>query len=511
MAPNRHLLLPAVFLLCATEFLQSGMVTFAAAPIMGEIGAGPEEFSVVAALYACVAVLAIAKQHWLIERIGWRDYLIGSAIVFVGGALLCAQADRVLPFAIGRVAMALGGGTLMVTARLLVNLQPQGPMRFTGVKVFASGLCSGLAAAPLLAALAVTSHGHALIFYLLAAVISLGTALAIACAPSYVPPEEFHSESDAGRLLLLAVSSFFLLYLLQRSYYDFYNDSLIVACFIGLAAIGLYAYFHIEHGHRAPLLRVREFLSRDYLLGIALFTIGYVILGANTYTIPIFIQRGLGYSWETTGLLQSIGLMSSVVAWLLMSSLLPRSPGLWKYLACGLLCLICFSVQMTRISPEAHVYTSVLPALLFNGGFIILTFATAAMQSFRHLLSRDHLFSHGYQLKAILAQLAIAFGISLATLLIQWRSTVQYDHIAIRIQEGSPAYTDHVATLAAAYASQGAGSASMSMALASIGQEVARQATLLASIEYFRALTWLSGAALAALLSFRLLPRHRKK
>jgi hypothetical protein len=411
----------------------------------------------------------------------------------------------VLPFAIGRVAMALGGGTLMVTARLLINLQPPGPVRFTGIKVFASGLCSGLAAAPLLAALAVTTTGHALIFYLLAAVMLLGTGLAIACAPQHTPPEEFISESSAGRLLLLAVSSFFLLYVLQRSYYDFYNDTLILVCFIALAAIGLYAYLHIEHGHHAPLLRVREVISRDYLLGMALFTTGYVILGANTYTIPIFIQRGLGYSWETTGLLQSFGLASSIVAWLLMSTLLPRSPGLWKYLAAGLLCLICFAVQMTRISPDAHVYTSLLPALLFNGSFIILTFATAAMQSFRHLLSRDHLFSHGFQLKAMLAQIALAFGTSLATLLMQWRSTVQYDHIAARIQEGSPAYADHAATLAAAYAAQGAGSASMSMAVAGIGQEIAHQATLLAGIEYFHALSWLSGAALAMLLSFRFL------
>jgi hypothetical protein len=102
-------------------------------------------------------------------------------------------------------------------------------------------------------------------------------------------------------------------------------------------------------------------------------------------------------------------------------------------------------------------------------------------------------------------------GQALATLRMQWRSTVQYDHIAIRIQEGSPAYAEHAATLAAAYAAQGAGSATMSMALANIGQEIARQATLLASIEYFRALSWLSGAALAALFSFRFLPLRGKK
>ena len=82
-------LLATVCLLCGLEFLQTGMIAFASVPIRGEIDASPEEYSLVAALYACVAVVVIAKQRWLTERLGWRNYMIGRSS-FTSQGLYCA-------------------------------------------------------------------------------------------------------------------------------------------------------------------------------------------------------------------------------------------------------------------------------------------------------------------------------------------------------------------------------------------------------------------------------------
>lgn len=493
-------LLPAVFVLCAAEFLQAGMVAFAATPIMGEIGAAPEEFSLIASLYACVAVISIAKQHWLIERLGWRGYLSGSAALFVAGALLCAQSEGVLHFALGRIAMALGGGPLMATARLLVMIQPPGRARFTGIKVFATGLGSGMALAPVMAAMAISSADRALIFYFLCVVMLVGTGLAMMCVPAHVKPEEFSSQSGIGRLFILALASFSFLYFLQRSYYDFYSDYIFTIVMIAVALLGLYAFLHIEHGHKTPLIRVREVISRRYILGMSLFGIAYLMLGANNYVIPIFMQRGLSYTWETTGMFQSFGLASSVVTWGVMFTILPRSPGLRKYLVCGLLCLIFFSISMTNMSPDADPYTALLPGLLLYGCFIILTLATAAMQTFYEMQDKDHLFIHGYQLKAMLAQMATAFGTSIATLILQWRSTVQYDRITMRIYEGSPIYLKHLDDLVSLLTTRGAGASAKPMALVMMGRDILQQVTLLASLEYFKIIALVGAGGIFILL-----------
>ena len=71
------------------DFLQNGMVTFAAAPIMGEIGASPEEYTTVAVIYACVAVVLIALQGWLVHHLGLRRYLLASLGAAGVGAVVC--------------------------------------------------------------------------------------------------------------------------------------------------------------------------------------------------------------------------------------------------------------------------------------------------------------------------------------------------------------------------------------------------------------------------------------
>ncbi|WP_285402314.1 MFS transporter [Luteibacter sp. ME-Dv--P-043b] len=507
MSVSRPFLFVSVFLLCAADFLQSGMVAFAATPIMGEIGAGPEEFSLVASIYACVAVVAIAEQQRLVERFGWRPYLACTTTVYVLGALVCASSSDVVEFGAGRIIMALGGGAFMTSARILVTMDRPGPGRFTGVRFFASGLAGGTAAAPWLASVAVINDAWPMMFYTLIGIAVAGTLAAIACVPAGRPTHEPTSNLAPARLLLLAASAFFLLYLLQRSYYDFYSDTLVLLSFSAIAAFGIYTYVRIEHAHPAPLLRVREVKSPRYLAGIALFAMSYLLLGANNYTIPNFLQRGLGYSWEVTGQLESMGLLACLVTWIVMSALIPRSPALGKYLSLGLACLWAFGWFMSRLSPEADFYSHVLPPLLFNGCFIMLGLATAAVHTFAGLTHDDRLFAHGYQIKAIVAQLAMALGTSLATLILQWRSTVQYDHIGAYVDRGARTFLAGSDAIADVYAAYGMGERAHGTAMSTVADDLARQATLVAGTEYFFAISLVAILAMVIMLARRILFR----
>ena len=100
-------------LLTLLEFLQSGIAVFAAGPIMGEIGAAPEEFSLATVAYACAAITIIAMHRWLVERPGWRNFVLISLAVFALGCVVCAAGDSYQSFLIGRVIMALGRGCPM--------------------------------------------------------------------------------------------------------------------------------------------------------------------------------------------------------------------------------------------------------------------------------------------------------------------------------------------------------------------------------------------------------------
>ncbi|MEO6854641.1 MAG: MFS transporter, partial [Rhodoferax sp.] len=116
------------------EFMQTGVVAFNAGPVMGSIGASPEEYSLVATLYAVVAIGMISHHRWVMERLGWRLFIQLSCALFGCGAVVCGASDSLVGFAVGRALMAAGGASFMTAGRVLVNHIPPSPRRFNGIR-----------------------------------------------------------------------------------------------------------------------------------------------------------------------------------------------------------------------------------------------------------------------------------------------------------------------------------------------------------------------------------------
>jgi len=490
-------LLFTVGLLCALEYLQAGMIAFANAPIRGEIEASPEEFSLVAALYACIAVVVISKQHWLTERLGWRNFMLGSISIFVLGAFVCGVSVDLTSFTVGRVIMALGGASFMTSARLMINLLPPGPGRFTGIKVFATGLAGGTAAAPFISSLVVAENTWHAIFWILIGGALVAAALCVRFLPTNPIPEEDRTPSSLASILLLSVSSFFLLYILQRSYYDFYNDTFILVGCALLAALGVYTFFHAEHNKAKPFLKVRDLMQPRYLQGVALFCYAYVVLGANNYILPYFLQTGLGYSWDTIGTFQAIGLTGTLATWVIMASLIPKYPAPKKFFILGFIALGGFGWLLSSLTPNANMWSNILPALILNGCFVMLVMSTAAMQTFRDVMQEEKLFAHAYQIKNMMGQIAMAIGTTVATLFLQWRTTTQYNNLNVHFSTSDPLYVEQTQQLAQALSSEVGATTANQISVVMHAQMLQQQSTLVASMEYF----WVViGVAMIALI-----------
>ena len=500
-ATSRLTLLATIFLLTLLEFLQSGMIAFAAGPIMGEIGASPEEFSLTTVAYAAVAISTISQQRWLVERLGWRNFVVASLGLFMLGSAACAFSDSYQSFMVGRVIMGLGGAAFITTGRVLVNLIPPSPQRFTGIKYFATGLAAGIAFAPGLASLCVNNDAWSGIFVLLMLVAAAAAVVALLCLPADVVQDELRSQSHPVLFMSLACGSFLVLYAIQRSQYDFFTDATMLVTILGCGALAMYYFFLALQNHERPLLALQALRRPRYIFGVALFMLCYVLLGANNLILPVLFQRGLGVPWDVVGRIQTLGLSSALLAWVLMMWALPRWPGPKKFLVGGFVSLTIFGAQLSRLTGDVHIWTDILPALAFNGIFLMFVMATTAMHTFRDVQHDDAVLSHAQQLKNMLAQFGTALGVASSTLLLQWRSTEHYMSLATRIENGNPIYTQAVQTLSRALFANGAGINADSMAVAQLAQMVTQQATLMACLDYFTvvAVTGVLGALAMAL------------
>jgi MFS family permease len=506
MSPPRYprLLLLTILLLTATEYLQSGMIAFGAGPIMGEIGAAPEEFSLVSAIYACVAVAVICKQRWLAERLGWRRFVLCSLALFACGAAICATSGSTYQFLAGRIVMALGGGTFMTSSRLLVNLFPPSPSRFTGIKFFATGLAVGSSSGPFLASVAVSHDGWQWIFAILIGLAVITAVLSMACLPAEVPPHELRTQSHPVLLMALIAGTFFVLYAFQRSYYDFYGD---VTMLLAAAALGVLALGYFVRGMHAgerPLLHIRELANARYWSGVTLFTFCYALMGATNYMLPAVLQRGLGFAWEAIGPVQAAGLAATVLTWGVMSLVLPKRPAAKKYYLIGFLSLAVFGWRVSSLSPLANLWTDFVPALACYGVFIMLVLSTTAMHTFREVQHHETVFSHAQQVKNMLAQFGSSLGIAMATAALQGRTAEHYTTLNGRFAVGDPAYSQALHTLTESLAQHGAAQPA-SVAAALLAQSLGQQSTLLAGLDYFSVLACIGLIGAGVMLAQRVL------
>jgi len=504
-AGQRRALLVTIFLLTLLEFLQAGMIAFAAGPIMGEIGASPEEFSLATAAYAAVAIATISKQRWLVERLGWCNFVLLSLGLFMLGGAVCAASGSYQGFLAGRVVMGLGGAAFMTAGRVLVNLIPPSPQRFIGIKYFATGLATGIAFAPGLAAFLVAHDQWRGIFFLLIAVAAAAAISAAWSLPDELVQAELRSQSHPLLFMSLASGSFLLLYALQRSQYDFFADGTMLLAGVGCGAFALYYFFRSIHRHERPLLELQALRHPRYIVGVALFMLCYVLLGANNLVLPVLMQRAMGVPWQVVGKVQTIGLTSALFAWMLMARVLPKWPGPKKFMVGGFVALSLFGAQLARIDGNVDLWADVLPALACNGIFLMFVMATTAMQTFRDVQHSESVLSHAQQLKNMMAQFGTAFGVATSTLMLQWRSTEHYSLLSSRFEVGNPIYTQALQALSHVLASNGAGMQADTMAAAQLAQLVGQQATLMACLDYFSVVAIVGFAGALVMFSQRLM------
>jgi DHA2 family multidrug resistance protein len=463
-AAPRPGLLATIFVFNFFEFLQSGMVLFATAATLGRIGAAPEEYTLVTALYAAVAMLAVSQMTVLIQRFGWRDFMAATSLLCAAGAWLCAASESALAFCAGRLLMALGGAVFMSASRMMVNLIPPSPARLIGIAAFVAGLTAGLAGSGWLAGWMIGHEAWSGIFLALALTALAGGACALRWLPAdaatlTATPSRF----DLGDGLALSGGAFLVLYGLLRLAYDWHGQR-VQALVLLAGGAALAVLFLRAHGRRAdPFLRLEMLHSARYLTGLAIFTGCYVLLGLFFTLLPQLVQRVLGIAIEQAGQLQGAGLALAMPAGAVMLLVVRRNPGASKFYVTGFLALALFGWHFSRFDPAAAPWTSIAPWLGLFGSFVILCMATTALHSFKDLQQNNVLFANAQQFKNMLGQVGLALGAGGGTVLLQQRGALHGARLA-----------ENAADVASAGAAL-----------------LAQQGTLLAGIDVFLLLAWL--------------------
>lgn len=431
-----HLLMLSA--LVCLEYLQSVMASFASVHIMGGIGAAPEEFSLGAAAYAAVAIVMLFKHRVWVQRFGYRRFIHASLFFFALGALITGLAHDVPSYIAGRMVQAIGGSALFTGGRVQVQ-HHVGPARRVALKRFAIGIFLGAGLAPMLAAHMLDDWGWRSVFLAMVPLTAVVAWLVEYAMPDHEPIEHDQpGRVHAGATLALVGGVFVLQFALERVQYDVFASAgwLWALVLLGAAVVAFFMWH--DGGRHDGLIPYRHFVDSRFLIGLSVYFFCYVVGAVSSYMAPVFLVSGLGFSVTSSGWLLGLSSLCGLGTMFAYFRVTQHHTQLKHYLWGALAVLFVHGWWMSDMSSEVTQAQLFWPLLLFNGVFVAVAQGTAAMGTFRNV--DEKVFSQAYQVKNAMRELANASGVSIATVVLQMRSSLHYTRLAEGTAAISPWY-----------------------------------------------------------------------
>jgi MFS family permease len=471
-------------LVTGLDYFDNAIFSFFSSYIAGGINASPDELVWSSSAYAVAAVLGILQQQWWVERIGYRRYVAGCMLLYAGGALAAALCETSFELAFARGFQGYFIGPMMGTCRILIQASFTPQRRPVATRAFLILILLGSALAPLIGGQLVAHFDWRALFACTAPAGVLFAILAMLALPDAgdLQPEE-RGSGHFWPYLSFAFAQGALQVVMQQLRFRLFTSSpgLILLTLAGLGALAWFAYHQWDHPK--PLVRLTALREKTFQVGLVLYMFYYYESTAYSFLISRFLESGLGYPVENTGrLVGSTSLISAsaLFVYLRYAKLLPRKK--WIIVP-GFAVAALAALWMTHMTPDAGESALVGP-LLLRGLLLLFIVLPVANLTFRIFAIEE--FTHVYRLKNIVRQLTISFATASVIILEQHREALHRTRLMEFANPYNPVFQQSVAALAGRFTAAGAAPGDAhALALAQIGQMVARQASFLTSMDGF--------------------------
>ncbi|MGN8067464.1 DHA2 family efflux MFS transporter permease subunit [Mucilaginibacter sp. SG564] len=307
------------------ELIDTTIVNVSINTMSGNLGASLEDTAWVITSYAIANVIIIPMTSFLAEKIGRKQYYIGSILLFTLASAMCGFSTNLWELVAFRFLQGIGGGALLSTSQSILFETFPPKERATASGIFSLGIIIGPSIGPVMGGYIVDNLTWQWIFYVN---IPIGIAAAL-LSYIYLKPTQ---RSNDGRsidwlgIFLLTVGVGSLQVVLERGQTDdwFAATYILVLCIISALSIATLIWWELKTPF--PVINLRVLKSTTLSISaIMTFVLGFGLF-SNVFVFPLFSQRIIGYSAFQTGTMLLPGtLMAAMI-----------SPFLGKMLQSGL-------------------------------------------------------------------------------------------------------------------------------------------------------------------------------
>jgi MFS transporter, DHA2 family, multidrug resistance protein len=497
---NPWMIAVSVMLATFMVVLDSSVANVALPHIAGNLSASTDESTWVLTSYLVSNAIMLPAAGWITRRIGRKRLLMISILVFTGASLLCGVAINMPMLIVARILQGVGGGGMQPLAQsiLLESFPPH--QHGTAMAVYGVGIVVATVIGPTLGGWITDSYSWRWIFYVNLPVgcLALFMVKTFVEDPPYIR-RAFRGAIDYLGFGLMAVWLGTLQLLLDKGQEADWFAAGWIRWITAASAIALIGFILRELTHREPIVQLRVLGDRNFRVGTLITGLyGFVLYGV-TAMLPLFLQTLMGYPALDSGLAVSPRGIGSILSMIVVGALV-------NYVDARLLLAFGFGILgystllLSRINLDISMVSVALPNLIngFASGFIFVPLTTMTMGRLR-----KETIGNAAGIYNLMRNIGGSIGIASVTTFLVRGSQIHQRYLAANVTAGNPAVSDMLQGLQTKFCLGGADTyAAHQKALGAFYGIVQQQASLLAYVDNFRLLGYLSLLCIPLALCF---------
>ncbi len=393
--------------------------------IMKSFGVGITSAEWVVTAYMITMTVMLPSAGWFADRYGNKRVYIVGLVLFTIGSWMCGRSTTD-PFLIAsRAVQGVGSGMIQALGLAIITREFEPRLRGLALGLWSMAAAASISFGPLLGGYLVDTFSWHRIFDINVPFGMLAVALSVYIQKEW--RETVRSRFDWQGFAAVALFMPLTIYALARGNSPTNDHGWaapeVAGCF---AAAGLaFAWFiRTELRTPAPLLQIRLLADRNFGVSMCVLAIFSVGMMGGTYLIPLYMQRGLGYTAMMAGsVFLPVGVIQAVLS--AGSGFMTRYIKPVAIVAAGIV-VMAASFWLTSRFTLQTTHREILTALYLRGFGMGMIFAPLNVFSLRNLRQEQMAAAAG--ISNSIKQLVGSIGIAVLTAILSARAAWHAAH-----------------------------------------------------------------------------------
>jgi len=412
--------------------------------ISGNLGVSPNQGTWVITSFAVANAIAVPLTGWLTQRFGQVRLFTAAVLLFVLASWLCGLAPNIESLIAFRVLQGAVAGPLIPLSQTL--LLASYPPALAGMAIAFWGMTTLVApvVGPLLGGWITDNISWPWIFYINVPVGLLSALFTWSIYRTRDPGPRKVSFDAVGLVLIVLWIGAFQVMIDKGKELDWFGSPQIIALAI-VAAVGFLYFLAWELTEKHPIVNLRLFGQRNFLVGTVALSVGYGLFFGNVVLLPLWLQQWMGYTATWAGLvLAPVGLLAIVLSPWVGKNVSRLDPRMLTTIAFVGFALVLW--MRSNFNTNAPVWVILIPTLL-QGAAMAFFFIPLQAIVFSGLTPEQLPSAAG--MSNFVRISAGAFGTSICTTLWDSRASLHHAQLTESLHRGNDAVTQALSRLGA--------------------------------------------------------------